>query len=75
MPKSRFLEALEIVTMSLGRWVSEVDVIIAKQTFRVVLYPVRRPRGKKFCIMVTGNALFLARATSLYKSLWRPLVG
>ena len=46
MPKSLFLEALEIVTMSLGRWVSEVDVIIAKQTFRVVLYPVRRPRAK-----------------------------
>ena len=40
--KSLFVEALE-----LGRWASEEDVTISKQTFRVVLYPLRRPRGPK----------------------------
>ena len=44
--------------ISLGRWVSEEDVTISKQTFRVVLYPLRRPRGQKFCNTVIGQALF-----------------
>ena len=35
--------------MSLGRWVSEEDVIISKQTFKVLLYHRRlRQRGQKF---------------------------
>ena len=32
-------EALEIVTCQWGRWVSEEDVTISKQNFKVVLYP------------------------------------
>ena len=43
--------------MSLGRWVSEEDVTISKQTFRAVLYLLRRPRGQKFRNMVIGHAL------------------
>ena len=42
-------EALEIVTCHWGRWVSEEDVTISKQTFRVELYPLRRPSGQQFC--------------------------
>ena len=38
-------EALEIVTSHWGRWVSEEDVTISKQTFRVELY-------QQFCNMV-----------------------
>ena len=38
-------EAFEIVTCHWGRWVSEEDVTISKQTFRVELYPLRRPSG------------------------------
>ena len=45
-------EALEIVTCHWGRWVSEEDVTISKQTFRVELYPLRRPSGQQFCNMV-----------------------
>ena len=45
MQKSLFLEALEIVTCHWGGWVSKEDVTIAKQTFRVVLYSLRRPSG------------------------------
>ena len=45
--------------MSLGRWVSEENVIISKQTFRVVLYPLKRHRGQKFRNMAIGHALFL----------------
>ena len=37
-------EALEIATCHWGRWVSEEDVNISKQTFRVELYPLRRPK-------------------------------
>ena len=49
--------------MSLGRWVSKEDVIISKQTFRVVLYPLKRHRGQTFRNMAIGHALFLgARA-------------
>ena len=50
MQKSLFLEALEIV--------SEEDVTISKQTFMIVLYPLRRPNGQKFCNMIIGHALF-----------------
>ena len=45
MQKSLFLEALEIVTCHWGKWVSKEDVTISKQTFRVVLYPLRRLKG------------------------------
>ena len=45
-------EALEIVTCHWGRWVSEEDVTISKQTFRVELYPLRRLSGQQFCNMV-----------------------
>ena len=38
-------EAFEIVTCHWGRWMSEEDVTISKQTFRVVLYSLRRPSG------------------------------
>ena len=48
-------EALEIVTCHWGRWVSEEDVTISKQTFRLVLYPLRKPRGLQFCNMVIGK--------------------
>ena len=37
---------------------SEVDVTISKQTFMVVLYPLRRPKGQQFCNMIIGHALF-----------------
>ena len=57
MQKSLFLEALEIVTYQCGRWVSEEDVTISKQTFRLVLYPLRRPMGLQFCNVVIGYAL------------------
>ena len=50
MQKSLFLEALEIV--------SEEDVTISKQTFMIVLYPLRRPKGQKFCNVIIGHALF-----------------
>ena len=43
MQKSLLLEALEIVTCHWGGWVSKEDVTISKQTFRVVLYSLRRP--------------------------------
>ena len=43
--------SLEIVTSNWGRWVSEEDVTISKQTFRLVLYPLRRPRSQQFCHM------------------------
>ena len=59
MQKSLFLEALEIVTSHWGRWVSEEDVTISKQTFRVELYPLGRPRGHQLCNMVIGQALFI----------------
>ena len=42
---SLLLEALEIVTCHWGGWVSKEDVTISKQTFRVVLYSLRRPSG------------------------------
>ena len=45
MQKSLLLEALEIVTCHWGGWVSKEDVTISKQTFRVVLYSLRRPSG------------------------------
>ena len=35
---------------------SEEDVTISKQTFMVLLYPLRRSRGQKFCNMVIGHA-------------------
>ena len=57
MQKSLFLEASEIVTSHRGRWVSEEDVTISKQTFRLVLYPLRRLMGLQFCNMVIGHAL------------------
>ena len=38
LQKSLLLEALEIVTCQLGRWVSEEDVTISEQTFIVVHY-------------------------------------
>ena len=44
--------------VSLGRWVSEEDVIISKQIFRLVLYPLRRHWGQEFRNMVIGHALF-----------------
>ena len=50
MQKSLFLEASEIVTSHRGRGVSEEDVTISKQTFMVILYPLRRPMGKSFAI-------------------------
>ena len=43
-------EALEIVTCQWGRWVSEEDVTISKETFMLNL--LRRPRGQQFCIMM-----------------------
>ena len=53
-----YLAEITNSNMSLGRWVSEEDVTVSKQTFRVVLYPLRRPRGQKFVNMVLGHALF-----------------
>ena len=43
--------SFEIVTCYWGRWVFEEEVTISKQTFRFVLYPLRRIRGKQFCNM------------------------
>ena len=37
----------------------EEDVTISKQTFRFVLYPLRRIRGQQFCNMVLGMSHFL----------------
>ena len=45
LAESLLLEALEIVTCHWGGWVSIEDVTILKQTFRVVLYSLRRPSG------------------------------
>ena len=45
LQKSLLLEALEIGTCHWGGWVSKEDVTISKQTFRVVLYSLRRPSG------------------------------
>ena len=36
---------------------SEEDVTILKQTFWLVLYPLRRPRALQFCNMIIGHAL------------------
>ena len=46
MQKSLLLEALEIVTCHLGGWVSKEVVTISKQTYRIVLYSLRRPSGR-----------------------------
>ena len=35
----------------------EEDVTISKQTFRLVLYPLRRPMGLQFCNMVIVHTL------------------
>ena len=47
--------------MSLGRWVSEEDVIISKQTLKVLLCPLRRHRGQKFWNIVIVYALFFLK--------------
>jgi len=52
--------------MSLGRWVSEEDVTISKETFRVVLYPLRRPRGQKFRNRVIGFAYLFWKPSLKY---------
>ena len=60
MQKSLLLEALEIVTCHWGGWVSKEDVTISKQTFRVVLYSLRRPSGigQQFDIFFLGRPYF-----------------
>ena len=70
MQKSLFLEALEIVTSHWGRWVSEEDVTISKQTFGLVLYPLRRLRGLQFCNMVIGHALGSVQVSHQQKYPW-----
>ena len=57
LQKSLLLEALEIVTCHWGGWVSKEDVTISKQTFRVVLYSLRRPSGsgQQFDIFFLGR--------------------
>ena len=50
--------SFEIVTCYWGRWVFEEEVTISKQTFRFVLYPLRRIRGQQFCNMVIGHPSF-----------------
>ena len=46
---------------------SEEDVTISKQTFRLVLYPLRRPRGLQICNMVIGHALGSVQVLSQQK--------
>ena len=44
---------------------SEEDVTISKQTFMVVIYPLRRPMGQKFCNMIIGHALFFLETSPI----------
>ena len=66
MQKSLLLEALEIVTCHWGGWVSKEDVTISKQTFRVVLYSLRRPSGsgQQFDIFFFRTSLILSKKTA-----------
>ena len=56
--------------MSLGGWVSEEDVTISKQTFRAVLYLLRRPGGQKFRNMVIGHAIFFLETFPKMLIIW-----
>ena len=50
--ETTFSWSLEIVTYHWGRWVFKEDVTKSKQTFRVLLYLIRRPSGQQFCSRV-----------------------